>query len=177
MDNKMKYAQKLKEARTNAGLTQLDAARAIQRPQQTLAAWETGRSQPDANTLSELLQLYRVSPNDFFEYDDVPTHVSNAEYNHIKKYRTLDEYGKDLVDTVLDLEHARCTAQPSEAASPAPAKAPELQLTDDKRGHRLQMVARRVEGVPEAEYERILQNFEDTIDTYLQAKRTTSDGK
>ena len=86
----MKYAQKLKEARTNAGLTQLDAATAIQRPQQTLAAWETGRSQPDANTLSELLQLYRVSPNDFFEYDDVPTHISNAEYNHIKKYRTLD---------------------------------------------------------------------------------------
>ena len=50
-------------------------------------------------------------------------------------------------------------------------------MTDDKRGHKLQMVARRVEGVPEAEYERILQNFEDTIDTYLQAKRTTSDDK
>lgn len=30
------------------------------------------------------------------------------EQKHIKKYRTLDSYGKDMVDTVLDKEYTRC---------------------------------------------------------------------
>lgn len=30
------------------------------------------------------------------------------EQKHIEKYRTLDSYGKDMVDTVLDKEYTRC---------------------------------------------------------------------
>ncbi len=33
---------------------------------------------------------------------------SIEEETHIKKYRSLDGYGRDMVDTVLDKEHARC---------------------------------------------------------------------
>lgn len=44
-------ANKLKEARLASGLTQKEVAIAIGRPQQTVAAWETARSQPDADTL------------------------------------------------------------------------------------------------------------------------------
>lgn len=107
MDNKAKYAKKLKEARQNAGLTQLDVASIIKRPQQTLAAWETGRSQPDANTLAKLLQIYKVSPNVFFEYNEYDAHLNSTEKEHIKKYRALDESGKETVDFILDKEYAR----------------------------------------------------------------------
>lgn len=31
-----------------------------------------------------------------------------SEKTHIKKYRTLDEYGRRTVDVVLDIEHERC---------------------------------------------------------------------
>lgn len=33
---------------------------------------------------------------------------SEEERDHIKKYRTLDEYGKESVDVVLDVEYNRC---------------------------------------------------------------------
>lgn len=36
-----------------------------------------------------------------------PLEVSPQEMTHIKKYRTLDRYGKTMVDTVLDLECKR----------------------------------------------------------------------
>lgn len=38
--------------------------------------------------------------------------ISPAESETIKKYRALDEHGKDMVDTVLAKEYARCTALP-----------------------------------------------------------------
>lgn len=34
--------------------------------------------------------------------------VSVAELRHIQKYRTLDEYGKEMVDAALDIEARRC---------------------------------------------------------------------
>lgn len=36
--------------------------------------------------------------------------VSGIEMEHIIKYRTLDEYSKKVVDSVLDLEYDRCSA-------------------------------------------------------------------
>ncbi len=38
------------------------------------------------------------------EYD-----LSSVERNHIKKYRSLDPYGKEAVDSLLDVEYRRCT--------------------------------------------------------------------
>lgn len=35
--------------------------------------------------------------------------INSSEIQHIKKYRTLDEYGKKAVDEILDIEHERCT--------------------------------------------------------------------
>lgn len=35
----------------------------------------------------------------------------NSEVSHIKKYRTLDAHGKDMVDTVLQKEHARMLSE------------------------------------------------------------------
>lgn len=112
--NRQIFADKLKAARSAAGLTQQDVAKRIKRPQQTIGAWEVGRSQPDINTLGELLKLYDVSANDFFDYKgSVDEKLVLTEYQHIKKYRALDEHGKDIVEIVLSKEYERCTAAPA----------------------------------------------------------------
>ena len=41
--------------------------------------------------------------------DDNTDELTLQEQNYIKKYRVLDEHGKDMVDTVLDKEYKRCT--------------------------------------------------------------------
>lgn len=36
--------------------------------------------------------------------------LSNSEKSTIKKYRELDDYGKEAVDSVLNIEYRRCTS-------------------------------------------------------------------
>ena len=117
-------ANKLKEARLASGLTQKEVAISIGRPQQTVAAWETARAQPDADTLYSLLVLYDVSPNTFFGYDITPMDVSSEESELLRVFRELDNFGKRLVRIVADEEASRCTPDldlrqiiPSETAS------------------------------------------------------------
>lgn len=101
-------ANKLKEARLASGLTQKEVAIAIGRPQQTVAAWETARSQPDADTLYSLLVLYDVSPNTFFGYDITPMDVSSEELELLRVFRRLDDFGKRIVRIIADEEASRC---------------------------------------------------------------------
>lgn len=100
-------AQKLKDCRIAAGLTQQDVAAEISRPQSTIAGWESARSQPDANTLYSLLVLYNVSPNTFFGYDITSIDVSSDERELICTYRKLDDLAKKLLCTVAKEEAKR----------------------------------------------------------------------
>lgn len=109
---KKEIAAILKKCRLDAGFTQKEAAGRLGRPQQTLASWETGQSQPDANTLFALCDLYGISVNEAFGYPSAqpPTgtvfSVSEDEIDIIKKYRALDERGKSAVMAVLDHEYS-----------------------------------------------------------------------
>lgn len=58
----------LQAIRIKKGYTQAQAAKLLGRPQQTLAAWEIGRAQPDANTLFELFHLYGESLDEAFGF-------------------------------------------------------------------------------------------------------------
>lgn len=40
--------------------------------------------------------------------------IDDKEFEMISKYRTLDGYGKKAVDSVLDVEYERCTAEPEQ---------------------------------------------------------------
>lgn len=109
---KQKIANKLKDARASKGYTQQKVAELLQRPQQTIAAWESGRSQPDTDTLGTLLRLYGVSPNNFFEYENnISTVNTPQEKILIKKYRNLDDHGKKIVDIVLNEETERMSKE------------------------------------------------------------------
>ena len=47
----------------------------------------------------------------------------------------------------------------------------------DSREHRLRMVARRAAGLPQAQYDLLLHNFEGTVDVYLQALKLGERGE
>lgn len=107
----------IKESRMMAGLTQAQVAERLGRPQATIAGWEVGRSQPDANTLFELFRVLGRSVDEAFGFTVESFNVTARERAHIEKYRALDIYGQDTVTAVLEAEHRRCTEQ---AASDEP---------------------------------------------------------
>ncbi|WP_050697556.1 helix-turn-helix transcriptional regulator [Anaeromassilibacillus senegalensis] len=54
---KTEIANIIKSMRVNYGLTQKEMAEQLGKKQQTIASWETGQSQPDANTLFTMCAL------------------------------------------------------------------------------------------------------------------------
>ena len=55
------FASKLKQARKNTGFTQREVAKETKIPNSTLANYETGRTQPDLETIGILADFYGVS--------------------------------------------------------------------------------------------------------------------
>ena len=70
MWTKEEIGQIIKASRLSAGLTQKQVAEFLNRPQQTIASWETGKSQPDANALFVLFQILGRSIDDAFGFSD-----------------------------------------------------------------------------------------------------------
>lgn len=55
------FAQKLAQARKDAGYTQRQIAEILNMKQATIASYETGRTQPDIESLGKLADFYCVS--------------------------------------------------------------------------------------------------------------------
>ena len=102
---KEEIAKILKILRLNAGLTQKEAAQKIGRKQQTLASWEIGQSQPDANTLFNLCEIYGTTVDNAFGFNK----ENNKHNEMILKYNALDTIGKKAVTSILDIEYERYT--------------------------------------------------------------------
>lgn len=60
----MQYS--LKALRVNAGLTQANAAKALNVSRNTVSKWERGETFPDAKKLKSLCELYRCNIGDIF---------------------------------------------------------------------------------------------------------------
>ena len=97
----------LKSLRVKANMTQKEVAEQIGRKQQIIGHWETGYSQPDANTLFELCELYGSTVDEAFGFQKTEKSLSISEQDLLKKYRSLDIYGKNTVNCVIDCEIER----------------------------------------------------------------------
>lgn len=60
---------KLKEARKNAGMTQEEVEHKSGINKKTISNWENGVSRPDVDSIALLCELYKIDPNDLFEWD------------------------------------------------------------------------------------------------------------
>ena len=121
----MSFATRLKEQRERMGLTQVQLAQALGVTKGAIGNYETGCSSPKADNLYRLFDILKCDANYLFqdemkelERDD----FTIPEIKMVKKYRTLDEYGKEAVDSILAIEHKRC-AEKSETPVQLPAAA------------------------------------------------------
>lgn len=99
------FGEKIKEARKLKEFTQKQLAIKIGAKHNSVSDWENNKNKPDPDTIELLCGVLDISPNYLLtaETDD----FSPAEKSLIKKYRDIDNYGKETVNFILDRETER----------------------------------------------------------------------
>ncbi len=121
----MSIGSRIKELRIKRGLTQEELARQIGVTKGAVANYENEVSSPKIELMYKLFDVLQCDAN-YLHQDDMKSNVyrdssTPEEFeNIIKKYRALDEHGKDIVDIVLEKESERM-AQLQKTDAPAPA--------------------------------------------------------
>lgn len=107
----MGIGKRIKEARLNLGLTQEELSRLLGVTKGAVANYENETSHPKEPIMYKLIDVLKVDANYLFQdVVNIPKKMNNvtfSEFEHIKKYRLLDEHGKDMVNTVLEKELER----------------------------------------------------------------------
>ena len=95
---KQNIANVIRNLREKNGYTQKDIGNITGKAHTTVASWESGKSQPDIDTLMQLCLMYDV--DDVlaeFEYRERINGITDNEQELIKAYRNLSEASKDLM--------------------------------------------------------------------------------
>ena len=134
MMTKAEIGKIIQQSRLAAGLTQMQVATRLNRPQQTIANWEVGRSQPDANTLFALFQILDTDINRAFGLPsakkETPPVFSDEAQKIAARYDKLDDRGKKVVQAVIGCECAvLSTKEVTPAAANPPAALPRAKRT------------------------------------------------
>lgn len=109
----MGIGSRIKEARENIGLTQKELGKIIGVTSSAITNYENETSHPKEPILYALINALHVDANFLFQdcVNNIPASFSFSERKIIEKYRTLDEYGKEVVALVLDAERRRVNDQ------------------------------------------------------------------
>ena len=104
----MGIGKRIKEARENLGLTQNELGALIGITGSAVTNYEKETSHPKEAVMYKLIEALGVDANYLFQdVVNIPkkkNDVTISEFEHIKKYRRLDEHGRHMVDTVMDVE-------------------------------------------------------------------------
>ncbi len=110
----MTFGERLTELRKENGYTtRNEFADRLKIPSTTLRNYETDAREPGHTFLKQISEMFNVSVDYLLCLTDDKEKVSsyqlkNSEYEHIKKYRVLDDYGHEAVNAILDIEYNRC---------------------------------------------------------------------
>lgn len=110
----MSFGTRLRDKRKELGITQPQLAEILGVSQSAIGSWETDTNSPRATLLYDLFDILHCDANYLFQdetrklYQDKAT-PSEFE-NIIKKYRDLDDHGREMVDFTLQKEWERSTA-------------------------------------------------------------------
>lgn len=103
----MTFGEKLKSARIESGLKQSELAKKLGTTGNTISNWENNVSKPDLDTLSYICGILHVTASYFLQATIPDDEVSIPELKLIKKYRNLDDFGRQRIDYELDTETER----------------------------------------------------------------------
>lgn len=103
------WLDKLKEMKSERGLTTKEIAEKSGIPEPTLEKLFSGATKdPKLATMQQLVHFLGFTLDDLSDEQKSNEAFSKDEQTHIKKYRSLDPYGKEAVDSILDIECRRC---------------------------------------------------------------------
>lgn len=110
----MTFGERLTALRKENGYTtRNEFADRLKIPSTTLRNYETDAREPGHTFLKQISEMFNVSVDYLLCLTDDKEKVSSyqlksSEYEHIKKYRILDDYGHEAVDAILNIECKRC---------------------------------------------------------------------
>lgn len=94
----------------------------------TIYSWENDNSQPTPGAFLLMCKAYNIDSNilEIFGYGSINKKsdllLNIDEINHIKKYRNLDNHGKEAVNSILEVEHKRHIKNTTPKPAPPPKK-------------------------------------------------------
>lgn len=111
--NLLGIGKRIKEAREHLGLTQSELADLVGVTGSAITNYEKETSHPRESVMYRLFEALEVDANYLFQdvanIPDNTIHITLFEFDRVKKYRLLDNYGKRIVDLLLEEEYRRCT--------------------------------------------------------------------
>ena len=111
----MGIGYRIKEARERLGLTQTELGQKVGVTGSAITNYEKETSHPKEQIIYKLMETLGVDANYLFQdCMHIPPRdndIDLSEYEHIKKYRDLDDHGKEMVDFTLEKEYERSVAE------------------------------------------------------------------
>lgn len=110
----MSFGRLLERKMLDKKIKQADLAKAVGIPKSTLNSI-IGRdnTKVEIETFLRICSVLDCNPEDFSE-EIKRSSRNDLPPSFIKKYYELDNYGREMVDTVLNMEYQRCTAEQEE---------------------------------------------------------------
>lgn len=117
----MNFGERLINVRKEHGYTRESLAKALGISKYTLRNYELGATEPGHTFLKQISDFFHVSIDYLMgltnEQEILESYELNAsEKNIIKKYRDLDEHGREMVDLTLEKEYERSKAIAEQAS-------------------------------------------------------------
>ena len=109
----MSIGSRIKERREQLNLTQPELAALLGVSKGTVGNYESNVSSPNEKILFKLFEVLNCDANFLYQDNMIQSNqnLNSEELEHIKKYRALDEHGKEMVDFVLSKEYERINNQ------------------------------------------------------------------
>ena len=134
----MGIGYRIKEARERMGLTQTKLGALIGVTGSAITNYEKETSHPKEQIIYKLMETLNVDANYLFQdavkIKNQQNDVTLAEYDYIKKYRDLDDHGREMVDFTLTKEWERSTAEKN-TGKVIPLAAPAASALDPNAAH------------------------------------------
>lgn len=122
------FADRLKELRKEKNITQVQLAEALGVSKGTVAMWETGKREPNFETLDRLSDIFdrRIDYILGYSNDSSSPQPTEEDIDQLGRweveeqfreimmaYLSLDEYGRTAVESLIKAEKLRCHEQQS----------------------------------------------------------------
>lgn len=111
----MSVGSRIRELREDRNITRSAFADLLGVTVGAISNYENEVSSPKEPILFKIMEVLECDANYLFQdavkISPMKNNVSIEEYNVIKKYRDLDDHGKEMVDFTLEKEWERSTAQ------------------------------------------------------------------